>query len=221
MHNAGFYRFMNKEHLRKWIVSIITRHLLASFNWSRCKKWQNVWKAKLHLEAIKKDFDCNLYLASIYFTSCPIFCPTDCMITFVLNMSLLLNQHAKAPMKWFTKGLLTWAYWLLLITFKCHLHKQKLLYIKWHHWEILTLLKYFTSLDERHVSHCVPTTFQILISECICIIGKLGVKGDGQIMEEGVFGKWQKAPGHFQTQDLWYEPAWGQPGGLTLSHHWT
>lgn len=109
---------------RKYILSIIIRHLLACFiqsikavEMNVCSsytsgKWQNVWNAKLHLEAIKSDLKCNLNLAYIYLT-CLIFCPSDCMITFVLNMSLLLKQRVKLPMKWLSKGLLTPALWLL------------------------------------------------------------------------------------------------------------
>lgn len=40
-------------------------------------------------------------------------------------------------------------------------------------------------------------------------------------MEVGYLANDKMAPAQFQTQDLWREPARGQPEGLTLSHRWT
>lgn len=40
-------------------------------------------------------------------------------------------------------------------------------------------------------------------------------------MVVGYLANDKMAPAQFQTQDLWCEPARGQPEGLTLSHRWT
>lgn len=172
---AGICRWMYKEDLRKYVLSILTK---GSFRY----KWrQNVGKPN----CIEKQLGETLnacFRPNIYCTSCPVSLPRWLLL---FEYEPFVGAPCQTTSEVIFEGLLTWTHWLLLITFKCHLHKHKLFYIKWHHWEILALLKYFISLDGHHVSQWEPMTFQILISECICVIKKEWKNGDRRWAKNG------------------------------------